>query len=123
MTKPLRRMGPIALLVCSSVLAGFSQGQTQKGSAGVSEHAFQLADQKMEVSRLDWILLTARVRLMEQNIAHQSSRPASPVGMLYDRQKKRVVVNGFVDPDWIDRAKVDEVKKVLLQQSASYCMD
>ena len=43
--------------------------------------------------------------------------------MSYDRDEKRVVVRGFVDPDWIDKAKVDEVKKVLLKHGTDYCVD
>lgn len=43
--------------------------------------------------------------------------------MSYDRDEKRVVVKGFVDPDWVANAKVDEVKKVLLKHGTDYCVD
>ena len=99
------------------------RGQTQSQKAAVPDHASQLAEEKMEVSKLDWILLKARVRLIEQMAAHDGSHPVSAVGMEYESQGKRVVVKGFVDPDWIAKAKLDEVKRVLLKQSADYCVD
>jgi len=34
-----------------------------------------------------------------------------------------VVVKGFVDPDWVANAKVDEVKKVLMKQGTDYCVN
>jgi hypothetical protein len=114
----------IAALLCGLVAVRVTlQGQTQSQKTAVPDHASQLAEEKIEVSKLDWILLKARVRLLEQMAAHDGSRPASAVGMAYDSQEKRVVVKGFVDPDWVAKAKLDEVKKVLLKQSADYCVD
>jgi hypothetical protein len=118
-----RRVLFVAGLSSFALLFGFTlYGQTEGPKPSVPDHAYQLADQKMEVSKLDWVLLTARVRMMEQILAHESSRPATAVGMSYDREEKRVVVKGFVDPDWIGNAKIDVIKKVLLEQSLNYCV-
>jgi hypothetical protein len=104
-------------------IAAVLRAQKQDDRSGVSDRAYQLADEKMEVSKLDWIMLTARVRLLEQSLAHEGSHSSSAVGMSYDAQERRVVVQGFVDPDWFGRARLDEVKKVLLRQSTDYCVD
>lgn len=114
----------ISSLICGSFFIGFAiRGQAQAPNQGVPDRAYQLAGEKMEVSKLDWIMLTARVRLLETVFAHESGRPASAVGMSYDRDEKRVVVRGFVDSDWVANAKVDELKKVLLKQGTDYCVD
>ncbi len=113
-----------ATLAALCALAGFGlRGQTQARDSGASDRVFQLAEEKIQVSKLDWILLTARVRVMEQILAHESSRPTALVGMRYAPERKRVIAKAFVKPDWIDRAKMDEVKKVLLEQALGYCVD
>src|ERR1700683_1046740 len=94
----------VPLLICGSFFVGFAfRGQAQAPKQGVPDRAYQLVGEKMEVSKLDWIMLTARVRVLENIFAHESSRPASAVGMSYDRDDKRVVVKGFVDPEWIEK--------------------
>jgi len=124
MAKPLYGTVLVTLLVCFSVFVGSKlHGQAQASTTGVPDRAFQLAEEKMEVSKLDWILLTARIRAMEQIIAHEGSRPASPIGMRYDRDAKRVIVRGFVDPSWVDSAKLDEIRKLLSKQGTDYCVD
>ena len=126
----------LTLSVCFSVFVGLrlhrqnpvpNSGQGPP-KAHAADHASQLAGEKMELSKLDWIMLTARVRLLEQIVAHVrveplASRRGSAVTMYYDRDRERVVVGGYVDPDWIRGAKTAQVKKVLLQQGASYCVD
>jgi hypothetical protein len=97
-------------------------GQIQRPTKLV-DHVSQLADEKIEVSKLDWIMLTARLRMLEQIFAHESSRTVSPVGMDYDAERKHVVIKGFVDSDWIAGAKMDEAKNTLLKEARSYCVD
>jgi len=114
----------VGVLAGLFLLAGYGlRGQTQTRDSSVTDRAFQLAAEKMQVSKLDWILLTARIRVIEQMSAHEGSRPATLVGMRYDPDKKHVVARGFVNPDWIGRAKIDEVKKVLLDHALNYCVD
>lgn len=56
----------IPLLICGSFLVGFAfHGQAQAPNSGVPDRAYQLVGEKMEVSKLDWIMLTARVRLLK----------------------------------------------------------
>jgi hypothetical protein len=43
--------------------------------------------------------------------------------MDYDTERKRVVIKGFVDPNWIAAAKMDEAKNALLKEARSYCID
>jgi hypothetical protein len=107
----------IALCSCPPKL--WSQAQTP---GRVADHVSQLADEKIQISKLDWIMLTARVRILEE-MARESSRSVSSTGMHYDRETKRVVVRGFVDPDWIAGAKMNEAKKTLVKQATSYCVD
>ena len=111
-----------AMVTCAILCGETAESQTQV-SGHTADHVSQLADEKIEVSKLDWIMLTARVRMLEQIAAHESSRTVSSVGMRYDAEKKRVVVKGFVDPDWIENAKMDDAKKALLKAATSYCID
>jgi hypothetical protein len=108
----------ICLFFCQSTF----WGQTQKPTK-LAEHVSQLADEKIQVSKLDWIMLTARIRMLEHIFAHETSRTISPVGMDYDADKKRVVIKGFVDPDWIASAKMDDAKNALKKEATSYCVD
>jgi hypothetical protein len=98
----------------------FGQGTPQNATPAANLQ--QLADEKMQVSKLDWILLVARVRELEQVVAHESSRPVSLVGMKYDSDKKLVVASAFVDPSWIDSAKIEVVRKLLPEQAGNYCV-
>lgn len=120
----------IVVVACAVLIAGAAlsgglklHGQAQTPNAGLRERAFQLADEKMQVSKLDWILLTARVRALEQVTAHESARHTSMVGMRYDRESKSVIASAFVDPEWLAGAKMDAVKNTLLNQGTSYCVD
>ena len=57
---------PDPLLICGTFLVGFAlRGQAQAPNSGVPDRAYQLASERIEVSKLDWIMLTARVRLLE----------------------------------------------------------
>jgi len=82
-----------------------------------------LAAEKAEISKLDWILMVARVRSLEYKMAHNLSQPASEVGIRYDRQHGKVIVAGFVDLEWLDRAKLDDLKKRLTAEALEYCVD
>jgi hypothetical protein len=113
-------------LIVVAVLASFlstinAAGQAQR-SGRVADHVSQLADEKIEVSKLDWIMLMARVRILEE-MARENSRSVSSTGMHYDPETKRVVVRSFVDPDWIAEAKMDDAKKILVKRATSYCVD
>ncbi len=56
----------ISSLICGAFFVGFAiRGQAQAPTSGVPDRAYQLVSEKMEVSKLDWIMLTARVRLLE----------------------------------------------------------
>ncbi|HEY4052889.1 MAG TPA: hypothetical protein VGL74_04060 [Terriglobales bacterium] len=112
----------IAVVLGSFFRATCILGQTQQ-SPKVADHVSQLADEKIEISKLDWIMLTARIRMLEQTLAHESSRTVSSVGMAYDAEKKRVIVQGFVDPDWIANAKMDDAKGTLRKEATGYCVD
>lgn len=123
--KPIRRRMEVvlAILIAVPCLLIGSRSHSQTPNPGLPDRAFQLAEEKMQVSKLDWILLTARVRALEQIMAHENSRPASVVGMRYDRENKHVIVNAFVDPGWLGTAKLDTVKTLLVSQGVSYCVD
>ena len=105
----MRVRASIAALACLFLCGVAVQCQTQAPSQA-AYHVSQLVNERIEVSKLDWIILTARVRMLEQIMAHESLRSVSSVGMAYDTEKKRVVVKGFVDPDWIANAKVDDAR-------------
>jgi hypothetical protein len=112
------------LLIAFTCLLPYGTAQSQSQASGhLADHVSQLADEKMEVSKLDWIMLTARVRMLEQIEAHEGSRQVSPIGVEYDREKKRVAVRGFVDPDWINRAKIADAQSTLLKQAGNYCVE
>jgi hypothetical protein len=113
----------VGLLVCSSVLVGLKiHAQAQTPKSDTPRRVSQLAEEKMEVSKLDWIMLNARVKIVEQIPVFGASHHTSALGMSYDRDKKQVSVRGFVDPDWIARVKIDEMKKALLSDAALYCV-
>ncbi|HEY6348200.1 MAG TPA: hypothetical protein VI636_02200 [Candidatus Angelobacter sp.] len=122
-TKAKRTMF-VAVLGASLLMIRYAvRGQTQEQPPGVPDRAFQLAEKELRVSKLDWILLTARVRVMEQALAHESSRPATLVGFHYDADRKRAVAKGFLNPEWFSGAKIDQLKSTLQSQGLSYCVD
>jgi hypothetical protein len=100
-----------------------SRLHSQTASKEVPDRVLQLTEEKMQVSKLEWIMLMARVRILEQANAHETSRPVSATGMRYDRETKTVIVSGFVDSKWLSAAKIDDVKTVLVSQGVSYCVN
>ncbi len=112
----------LATLTCLFLFQLALWGQTQRPTK-LANHVSQMADEKIEVSRLDWIMVTARPRMLEQILAHEASRTISPVGMEYDAERKCVLIKGFVDPLWIASAKLTDAKDALKKEATSYCVD
>jgi hypothetical protein len=90
-----------------------------KPSSGLSK----LATEKIDITRLDLVLLTARIRLLEQALAHPQARNESVVGMEYDKTSGRVIIKSWVEPSWSASANLQSARKELTEQAASYCAD
>ena len=83
----------------------------------------KLATEKIDVTRLDLVLLTARIRLLEQALAHPQARNESVVAMWYDKTSGRVIIRSWVQPSWSGSANLQTAKNELTEQATSYCVD
>jgi hypothetical protein len=80
-----------------------------------------LSQETKVVSRLDWVLLNARVQALEWSSIQDFSRPVSPAGFEFDGQTGKVISKAFVDPSWLAKNNMDEVNKVFTARAADLC--
>jgi hypothetical protein len=80
-----------------------------------------LSVQKHEVSKLDWVLLDARVTALESTPLNDFSRWITPLDFAYDEQRKKIVARGFVSPDWFSQTDLQGVKAALTKRAVDFC--
>src|SRR6266567_2399895 len=90
----------------------------RSSQSGISK----LAAEKAEINSFDLVLLTARIRLLEQALAHPQHRNEAVVGMAYDKSSGRGIIKSWVDPTWTAAANLETAKKELTEQATSYCV-
>ncbi len=119
MRQVFRRSAIVFVAAWALVCSGQSTSTSVKDQSPVSK----LAGEKAEVSKLDLVLLTARIRLLEQRMAHPEQLNESVVSMYYNKASQRVVVRSWVAPEWSAAASLETAKKELSKEATEYCVD
>ena len=73
--------------------------------------------QKHDLSKMDWVLLDARVTALEATPLTEPSHVVSPVDFTYDETAKKIVARGFVDPEWLSKANAEQIKTMFTMRA------
>ena len=108
------------------VTLGFFVGMSLGASLTVYSQArttslASLAEEKKDITRMEWVLMNARVQALEWSLIQDFSRPVSPAGYEYDAVKNRIVAAAFVDPTWLAKTDIEKAKQILLGRGADLC--
>ncbi len=80
-----------------------------------------LAEEKKDITKMEWVLMNARVQALEWSLIQDFARPVSPAGYAYDATKNRIVAAAFVDPTWLAKTDLEKAKQVLLGRGVELC--
>ncbi len=80
-----------------------------------------LAEEKKDITKMEWVLMNARVQALEWSLIQDFVRPVSPAGYEYDATKNRIVAAAFVNPTWLAKIDIEKTKQVLLGRGVDLC--
>jgi hypothetical protein len=104
-----------AFIVGSMVAAVITASQAHAPSLD------NLALQKRDVSKMDWVLLDARVTALESTQIPEASQFVTPLDFAYDQTSKKIVARGFVRPEWLSKANAQQIRKVFIMRAIDFC--
>jgi hypothetical protein len=99
-------------------LSSFGIGDIVSVSGTRQRDASKLRISEGRYSRMDWILLKAQVDALQETIG--TTKVGLPT-FRYDRTSDRIIVNAFVNPDWIKTATLESIKDTLNLNGIIYC--
>lgn len=82
----------------------------------------RFAEEKANISKMDWILLISRVHVLEQALKDDLALPLTPTSYSYDSEKQQIRIVVHVSPSWLAESTLDQVNKALLRRAASLCI-
>ena len=92
---------------------------------GVFSQSFSLqrfAQETATVSKMDWILLNSRVRVLEELVRDDLSVPLVPTSYSFDKDDERIRIAVKVDPTWLGRSNLSEAKSKLTSRAQHLCL-
>ncbi len=110
------------LVAVLGVITGAMLGTT--ATVYSQSRASSLADfaqQKQDVSKMQWALLNARVQALEWTLIQDLSRPVSPANFTYDEKSKRIIAAAFVNPTWLAQTNLEKVRQVFSARAVDLC--
>jgi len=110
-----------SLISASMFIVGCMGGAVITSSQAHGPSLDNLALQRREVSKMDWVLLDARVTALESTQIPEASHFVTPLDFAYDQTSKKIVARGFVPPDWLSKANAQQIKKVLTMRAVDFC--
>ncbi len=102
-----RPIASIALVSCCLVV-GFLVGAYSQTESNPFE---KLAAERANISKVDWILLNTRIRVLEETHRWELPLSFTPTSYSYDLQKQRIRVAIFVDPTWFSKHNVSQASE------------
>ena|SRR6266576_3624753 len=105
----------IALLVAASLGFGF-------GVLAQSSSLQRLADERVNISRMDWVLLNTRVFVLEQTLKDDLSLPINATDFSYDSENQKIRIAVSIDAVWLASKNGGQVTKDLETRSTSLCI-
>jgi hypothetical protein len=114
----LRHASWIVLASCF-LIAGFIAGAHSQSKSFDLE---RFDSEKAEVSKIEWILLESRIRILEDVLRDDLRIPLTLLNQYYDSKKKKVISVVRVDTTWLNTKSVTEVKNQLDAWAARVCL-
>ena len=117
-------IAPVAFFL-SAIIGGFILGAYSQSKPDqnldeekASNNLQKLADEKAEISKLDWVLLKARVDALQDAIKDDLKQPLTATAFFYDHVRKKIVITVFVDPVWLAGKGIGDVKNSFENRAA-----
>lgn len=82
----------------------------------------RLADERVNISRMDWVLLNTRVFVLEQTLKNDLSLPINPTDFSYDSEKQKIRIAVSIDPVWLASKSSGQVTRDLETRATSLCV-
>lgn len=109
------------LIFASGLIVGSLLTAIESSPGGQAPSLANLVVQKHELSKMDWVLMDARVTALEPTPINDLSRWVTPTDFAYDEQSKKIVARGFVSPEWLSRTNLQDVKTALTMRAVDFC--
>lgn len=109
------------------VAVGFLAGILFSGALGLRSQPAKaslarLADERAEISKMDWLLMNAQISTFEWMFFRDLTNPVIPMGYRYEAENNRIVSSHLVRPEWYFQTNLEEAKQVLTSRASSYCV-
>jgi hypothetical protein len=86
-----------------------------------SESLRRLAEEKRDLTKMDWVLVNARLNALESPIARYSASPVTSAGFEFDSTKGRIVASAFVPREWFAKANLEKAKEAFSSSATDLC--
>src|SRR5437879_5555188 len=81
----------------------------------------RLAEEKKDLTKMEWVLVNARLNALESPIARYSGSPIMSTGFEFDAAKGRIVASAFVPPEWFAKTNLEKAKESFSLSAADLC--
>lgn len=81
----------------------------------------KLAEEKADISKMDWLLLNTRAQVLEESLKDDFSLPLNPTSFSYDSERQLVRISVFVSPTWMAKTSAEQTK-ILSKRATSLFM-
>src|SRR5260221_619017 len=106
-----------AVLLIGAVLGAVVGVRSQSNNAGLD----QMASEKANLSKMDVLLMNARIDALQSILLGDLSVPLVPQTYRYDDKQHKIEIRVFVNPSWLSKKNVETLKSDLNDEVASAC--
>jgi hypothetical protein len=82
----------------------------------------KLSDEKVEISKMDLILLNSRIAALQQLLKDDLSLPFVPTSISYDVEKQKIRTSVYIDPAFLAKASATQLNKALDSRATNLCI-
>ena len=112
----------VMLFLFFGAFLGWSLGATLTASSqSGSDSLSALAQEKAEISKMDWLILNAHIRALAETLRENTHVSVFPLNYAYDPGADTIKVNALVDSSWVSKANVTSVKDMFEKRSTQFC--
>src|SRR3989442_11701454 len=95
----------LAALLIGVVLGPLGSVRSQSSSTGLD----QLASEKATLSKMDVLLMNARIDALQSILLGDLSVPLVPQTYRYDDKQHKIEIRVFVNPSWLSKKNVESL--------------
>jgi hypothetical protein len=81
----------------------------------------KLAEERKDLTKMEWVLVNARLNALESPVIRYSSSPIMSAGYEFDSSKGRIVASAFVPPEWFAKTNLEKAKESLTSSAVDLC--